>query len=440
MNQSINKLLQVKYIDKNKKINDETINCEINYDIFLDKVYNIFSIKEEEKDFLEIFVCYTENSKAILTPDEYNNFINYADFIINIEIIYNSEKKLFTSQDNIFRNTVIDLINEIKLPNKESDKNLIKNINTLKLNDISKENLSNKNLIESFEEQKLLNYDDLSNNIKKLNNELYEKIYNNLTNKYNEMFTKLENNINNKINDIKNSILNINNNLNDNHNNIKNLIEKINLENNFKEIKISNGKFEAKYNKIIDEIKEIKKDFLSMTKILKSFNLNNDDLKRKNEITTLKNNNEQKSKKNFNENIIDNNINNDSNKPKYSVEYINSEETIDYNELEKNNCHFCVKFKNNGNIPWPKKSRLCFIKDNNDQEEGLYFESKEINNGIPISPDFECSEKILIKKQKNFKRQQEYFIPFEIRDENDNKLNYHQTGLVIIKISFKSKY
>ncbi len=440
MNQSINKLLQVKYIDKNKKIYDETINCEINYDIFLDKVYNIFSIKEEEKDFLEIFVCYTENSKAILTPDEYNNFINYADFIINIEIIYNSEKKLFTSQDNIFRNTVIDLINEIKLPNKESDKNLIKNINTLKLNDISKENLSNKNLIESFEEQKLLNYDDLSNNIKKLNNELYEKIYNNLTNKYNEMFTKLENNINNKINDIKNSILNINNNLNDNHNNIKNLIEKINLENNFKEIKISNGKFEAKYNKIIDEIKEIKKDFLSMTKILKSFNLNNDDLKRKNEITTLKNNNEQKSKKNFNENIIDNNINNDSNKPKYSVEYINSEETIDYNELEKNNCHFCVKFKNNGNIPLPKKSRLCFIKDNNDQEEGLYFEPKEINNGIPISSDFECSEKILIKKQKNFKHQQEYFIPFEIRDENDNQLNYHQTGLVIIKISFKSKY
>ena len=85
-------------------------------------------------------------------------------------------------------------------------------------------------------------------------------------------------------------------------------------------------------------------------------------------------------------------------------------------------------------------NRLCFIKDNNDQEEGLYFESKEINNGIPISPDFECSEKILIKKQKNFKHQQEYFIPFEIRDENDNKLNYHQTGLVIIKISFKSKY
>ena len=439
MNQSINKLLQVKYIDKNKKIYDETINCEINYDIFLDKVYNIFSIKEEEKDFLEIFVCYTENSKAILTPDEYNNFINYADFIINIEIIYNSEKKLFTSQDNIFRNTVIDLINEIKLPNKESDKNLIKNINTLKLNDISKENLSNKNLIESFEEQKLLNYDDLSNNILKLNNELYEKIYNNLTNKYNEMFTKFENNINNKINDINKSILNINNNVSDNYNKIKNLIENFNLENNFKEIKKSNVIFEAKYNKIIEEIKSIKKDFSSIPQILKSFNLNKEDSKIQNEITNLKNNNEQKSEKNF-KNIIDKNINNETNKPEYSVEYINSEDNIDYNELKNNNCYLCVKFKNTGNIPWPKKSRLCFIKDDNDKEEGLYFEPKEINNGIAISPDLEYNEKILIKMQKNFKYQREYFIPFEIRDENDNKLNYHQTGLIRITLSVISKY
>ena len=440
MNQSINKLLQVKYIDKNKKIYDETINCEINYDIFLDKVYNIFSIKEEDKDFLEIFVCYTENSKAILTPDEYNNFINYADFIINIEIIYNSEKKLLTSQDNIFRNTVIDLINEIKLPNKENDKNLIKNINTLKLNDISKENLSNKNLIESFEEQKLLNYDDLSNNILKLNNELYEKIYNNLTNKYNEMFTNFENNINNKINDINKSILNINNNVSDNYNKIKNLIEKINLENNFKEIKKSNDIFEAKYNKIIEEIKSIKKEFSSIPKILKSFNLNKDDSKIQNEITNLKNNNELKSEKNFNENIIDKNINNDSNKPQYSVEYIFSEDKIDFNELKNNNCYLYVKFKNTGKIPWPKKTRLCFIKDNNDKEEGLYFEPKEINNGIAISPDLEYNEKILIKMQKNFKYQREYFIPFEIRDENDNKLNYHQTGLIRITLSNISKY
>ena len=425
MNQSINKLIQVKYIDKNKNKSEETINCEINYETFLDKVYNIFSIKDEEKEFLDIFVCYTENSKAILTPEEYNNFINFSDFIINIEIIYNAEKKLFTSEDNILRNTVIDLINDIKLPNKESDKNLIRNINTLKLNDISKENLSNKNLIESFEEQKLLNYDDLSNNIKKLNNELYEKLYNNLTNKYNEIFTNFENNINNKLDDINKNILKINNNINDNYNKIINSIEKTNLENNFKGIKKSNDIFVAKFNKIMDEIKAIKKDLLSIPKIS---NIN--DLKEQNEITNLNKNNEQKKEKNFNENI-----NKDSDEPKYSVEYICSDDNINYNDLENNNCIFCVKFKNTGNIPWPKKSKLCFIENNNDKEEGLYFESKEINNGLSIPPDLECSEKILIKKQKNFKYNTEYFLPFEIREQNDKKLNYHQTGLIRITLN-----
>ena len=422
MNQSINKLIQVKYIDKNKNKSEETINCEINYETFLDKVYNIFSIKDEEKEFLDIFVCYTENSKAILTPEEYNNFINFSDFIINIEIIYNAEKKLFTSEDNILRNTVIDLINDIKLPNKESDKNLIRNINTLKLNDISKENLSNKNLIESFEEQKLLNYDDLSNNIKKLNNELYEKLYNNLTNKYNEIFTNFENNINNKMDDLNKNILKINNIINDNYNKIINSIEKTNLENNFKEIKKSNDIFVAKFNKIMDEIKAIKKDLLSIPKIS---NIN--DLKEQNEITNLNKNNEQKKEKNFNENIIT-----DSDEPKYSVEYICSDAYINYDDLENNNCILFVKFKNTGNIPWPKKSKLCFIENNNDKEDGLYFESKEINDGLSISPDFEIYEKILIKKQKNFIKNREYFIPFEIRDENDKKLNYHQTGLIRI--------
>ena len=52
MNQSINKLIQVKYIDKNKNKSEETINCEINYETFLNNFYRyLFVIQKILKLF-----------------------------------------------------------------------------------------------------------------------------------------------------------------------------------------------------------------------------------------------------------------------------------------------------------------------------------------------------------------------------------------------------
>jgi len=495
-NMSYNKIFQVKYYISEDKEIEESVNVESNFDLFKQKIVQIFNINKNMLDKLDFFVVNNENERNLISNnEEYMDIININEFLINIEI---KKKEILNNSNN---ETLLELVDNMKLPNFENIENIpnetnnflenskfnIKKIESKEINNNNNnnnENENNNNIISNKIEEvnnkqieiidtkinEKVNQIIEKNNLKIINlinenvNKKFESLYDFLENKFK---TIIENIVDKKAND---SLKNINENLNDLKNNIENVKKDINnnIENKFKVNKDSilineeNERSESFYNYQNPKNNYIKKK--NNNKYNNSYNYNfNNNYRNKNnnykyyekkdnnneklnqiedEKEIVNENNEQiepeKNNKNEDNNINENNkeinIKDDDNN-QYSVEF--PECTIFLKTLIKQNYTWSIKIKNNGNEDWPKNCVLCCAKNN--EENGFYFVDTEIYEGNSLKKGkYKFVQIKIVPPKKIDDKTDFYFINYEVRLKGEEPLIKDQNNIGTICLSVKN--
>ena len=474
------KPINIIYYDKNYLKSEDNINYDNNYDIFIEKIFNKFEIKKENKSLIDIYFFISNNEKILI--ENLENFKNIEPSkITKIELIYkNYSKNNENNFDNysnsnyeLFDNNSINSLNKnesinFQLKNKnfniEENNDNISNINyiTESENFSARKNYSKKTTINNYDEnnEKIEIKNNSINIENNLNEENFKNLIENINKILNDKFNDFEKKINKKIeeNNFKEDILNINNILNKNQIEIKKFIENENLKsiNLIKELSLKSNLFETTENenkifnnnlennkkietKIIDfneEYNSIKNNYKNLTTEINNIN---EYLKNiSNELNIKK---ESKNKENYliednnislnfiNENKIKKNENQN-----YSIEYIINDYDLLIEKLSMEQSLINITIKNNGKINWPENCYLCQIKNNNNNDDNiLYFEDTLINFGEKVKPNEIIYIPILIKARGKIDLKN-YFISYEVKDKNFKQLNINNFGYLNLKI------
>ena len=471
----VNKVLNLNYYNLNQKVFNETIDYCLTYEELLENIFDIFKIKNGTK--LYIYVLDHKNRILIQNNSDYQKIKFLNGFIIKIEIRHflfsNNKLNLFLEEDDEneeektakefemkinnmidlklinFRNNFIEKLKEfINIQNND----IFENLKTFKseIFEILKPKLNDKNNNDKINNNNINNNNSNSNVNKKKKNqksnkEVDEFINNNNQNileKRSNRAQRIENNNNNNNNNNNyNNNNNINfhnnyfnneyiNNKNNNNKNINNNSENINNKNN-NNIKKENKNL--KINPIIEEDTSKFIDVFSETPKNSERNLNkyipeNETPKPKN----LNNDNDEDEKERI-EDFYDETL--------YSIDYKELSKNFSYNIITSGNCYINVLLKNNGQKDWPKNCYLCFIHDTfHEEEQELYFDDTLINNGKEVKVGESTYVKINVLLRKNYltKREDNYIICYEIKENKIKKLNRYQSGICQINIIYNN--
>ena len=479
------KPINIIYYDKNYLKSEDNINYENNYDIFIEKIFNKFEIKKENKSFIDLYFFTSNNEKILIENSENFNNIEPSK-ITKIELIYKNNSKNDENNFDIFSNSNYELFDKnsinslnknesinFQLKNKnfqiEENNDNISNINyitesenfnelsarnknyskktTINNNDENNENIENNNNSINIENHLNINEENIKNFIENIN-----KI---LNDKFNDFEKKIENNL-------KEDILNINNILDKNKNEIKEFIENENLkslnlikeltsksnlfeitenENKFLSNNLENNKkIEKKKIDFNEEYISIKNNYQTLTTEINNINdylktltnnLNIQKLSKNKENYLIKDNNI--SLNFFSENNLKKNIKNIENEI-YSIEYIINDYDMLIEKLLMEQSLINITIKNNGKINWPENCYLCQIKNNNNNDDNdLYFDDTLINFGEKVKPNEIIYIPILIKTKGKIDLKN-YFISYEVKDKNFKQLNINNFGYLNLKI------
>ena len=87
MSENMNKLLNVTFYNKKNSNFEDTINFESNFDLFKQKLSQMFDISIEEinNDF-NIFECMNHSYNLINNNEDYLNLLKISQFILNIVV------------------------------------------------------------------------------------------------------------------------------------------------------------------------------------------------------------------------------------------------------------------------------------------------------------------------------------------------------------------
>ena len=476
-NESYNKIFQVKYFTNEDNAIEESCTVESNLDLFKEKLCQIFNLNKNILDKLDIFVINNENERILISNnDEYMDSLNVNEFLINIEL---KKKENFNNSNN---ETLLELVDNMKLPNFENIENIPNvsnnflentkiNIKKSESKDFNNNKVINNNQIQSNknEEENNKQFENIEEKINKIieknNSKIINLINENVNKKFENLYEFLENKFKSIIEDtidkkMNSSLKNINENLNKNFDDIKKNIENLkkdinnNIENKLKINKDSilineeTEKSESFYNNNSNYYKK-----RNYNKYRNYSNKNNnyknnekkdnnnklnesEDEKEKvnetdNQLELKKSYNKENNIINENKKEINNKIDNNKIKKEYSVEFF--ENNISLKTLKNKNYQFRIRIKNNGNEDWPKNCVLCC--NNNDKENEFYFVDTEINNGKytqknrVIFIDVEIIPPKKIDKKNDF-----YFINYEIKIKGEEPLikNENNIGTICI--------
>ncbi len=464
-NESYNKIFQVKYFTNEDNAIEESITVESNLDLFKEKVCQIFNLNKNVLDKLDIFVINNENERILISNnEEYMDSLNVNEFLINVEI---KKKEILNNSNN---ETLLELVDNMKLPNFENIENIpnvsnnfientkinIKKSESKEFNNNNKVINNNKIQSKKIEEDNNKQIENIEEKIIKIIEKNNSKIINLINENVNKKFenlneflenkfkTIIENIIDKKINS---SLKNINENLNENFDDIKNNIEDLkkdinnNIENKMKIYKDSiltnegNEKSESFYNKNSNSNYYNKRNNNKHSYYRnknKNYQYNE---KKDNDNNKINESEDEKEKVNETDNQIElkKSYNKENNIIKeYSVQFFES--NISLNSLKKKNYKFSVKIKNNGNEDWPKNCVLCC---NNNKENEFYFIETEFYDGHKLEKNKYTYVNIIIIPPKNLDDKNDfYFINYEIKIKGKEPLikNENNVGTICIYV------
>ena len=422
-------------------------------------------IELKEDDILN---CYTQNNILIENDEYYKKFVQEMT-ILNIRIekkkmddIINKDDNLINKDENIINKKEDDIINEnhnqnfssiensknimIFLNNFEKNKNEISESITEKINTLFNEKINI--FIKEFEKkqnEKNIQYNEINQTLKNIENKLNEKQDNNNKINYNQI-EKLINNISNQISDIfetikimKKSLIEvIQNNYNDivqKFNELKNNKkgnENINLDKFNQSLKNIESQIDLLMNKKLNNTINEKnfQNIISQIQILKENNIeyNNNNNKQFNNILNVLNTQKNDLKnintnKNFipdikNNKYIDNDKKgNNKNKKigyKAKLKIINPKVKYKFKDIEEQKEKINIQIINEGKINIPGN---CYIKTVNDE---YYIPKSLISNTINPNSSFKNKYNILCKNLN--KPSPEENIKIILCDGNGNEI------------------
>ena len=393
MNDTFNKVIQVKYYIKDDNIVEDSLNFEQNFNTFKQKVCQTFNINKNTLEQLDFFVINEEKERTLISNnDDYLALTQLTEFLIKIEI---KKKENYSNSKN--EETLLELVNDMKQPNFGNIEN-IPNVNNNFLE-------NSQFLIKKTESKEFNNYYILNSindninkqfdNMNKKINEKFDKInFNNIIENNNSKLIKLINekikkqmeNLENKFKDIANNMVeNKFKNFNDKFNFIQNIDEKFSyINNNIENVKNEiNNNLETKIKSLIEIIQQKEENEISDIRIKKN---NNNHYKYNSDF---QNNFYKKNNNNYNQNF-NRNKNNHQNLKKY---------IIDDNREKKKFSNTQISIDNN-NLPNENEDEKEIVNENNSENDSVNENDSKNNSNVNSKNNLKDKNKIT-KKKKN---------------------------------------